>query len=233
MRINRKSKVGQAIVVLATFTLVVALSPSAHAATKTITCYKGTSVKKVSAANPKCAVDWSTKKPAATTAKPASTNAPSSVPAPSSAPAKAGALAFSGTYKGTIAMLWSDSSVQATAVTATGSGNIFGLDQLTGSGSAAPASQCDSINGAGTISDGTNTLKANFDTASKGCAKDAEAPTAVEITGNAVITGGTGKYAGATGTLKVTGSFSIKSTAAGSKESSPLTLTIAGNITTK
>jgi len=227
MRINKKSKVGQAIVVLATFTLVVALSPSAHAATKTITCYKGTSVKKVSAANPKCAVGWSTKKPAATTAKPASTTAPSSVPA------KAGALAFSGTYKGTIAMLWSDSSVQATAVTATGSGNIFGLDQLTGSGSAAPASQCDSINGAGTISDGTNTLKANFDTASKGCAKDAEAPTAVEITGNAVITGGTGKYAGATGTLKVTGSFSIKSTAAGSKESSPLTLTIAGNITTK
>ena len=228
MRMTRKSKVAQALVVFATFALVLANSSSANAATKTITCYKGTAVKKVSSANPKCAVGWSTKKPVVkTTAKPAAT------PAPSSAPAKAGALAFSGTYKGTIAMLWSDSSVQATAVTARGSGNIFGLDQLTGSGSSAPASQCDSINGAGTISDGTNTLKANFDTASKGCAKDAEAPTAVEITGNAVITGGTGKYAGATGTLKVTGSFSIKSTAAGFKESSPLTLTIAGNITTK
>ncbi len=228
MRMTRKSKVAQALVVFATFALVLANSSSANAATKTITCYKGTAVKKVSSANPKCAVGWSTKKPVVkTTAKPAAT------PAPSSAPAKAGALAFSGTYKGTIAMLWSDSSVQATAVTATGSGNIFGLDQLTGSGSSSPASQCDSINGAGTISDGTNTLKANFDTASKGCAKDAEAPTAVEITGNAVITGGTGKYAGATGTLKVTGSFSIKSTAAGFKESSPLTLTIAGNITTK
>lgn len=228
MRMTRKSKVAQALVVFATFALVLANSSSANAATKTITCYKGTAVKKVSSANPKCAVGWSTKKPVVkTTAKPAAT------PAPSSAPAKAGALAFSGIYKGTIAMLWSDSSVQATAVTATGSGNIFGLDQLTGSGSSAPASQCDSINGAGTISDGTNTLKANFDTASKGCAKDAEAPTAVEITGNAVITGGTGKYAGATGTLKVTGSFSIKSTAAGFKESSPLTLTIAGNITTK
>ena len=228
MRMTRKSKVAQALVVFVTFALVLANSSSANAATKTITCYKGTAVKKVSSANPKCAVGWSTKKPVVkTTAKPAAT------PAPSSAPAKAGALAFSGTYKGTIAMLWSDSSVQATAVTATGSGNIFGLDQLTGSGSSAPASQCDSINGAGTISDGTNTLKANFDTASKGCAKDAEAPTAVEITGNAVITGGTGKYAGATGTLKVTGSFSIKSTSAGFKESSPLTLTIAGNITTK
>ena len=228
MRMTRKSKVAQALVVFGTFALVLANSSSANAATKTITCYKGTAVKKVSSANPKCAVGWSTKKLVVKiTAKPAAT------PAPSSAPAKAGALAFSGTYKGTIAMLWSDSSVQATAVTATGSGNIFGLDQLTGSGSSAPASQCDSINGAGTISDGTNTLKANFDTASKGCAKDAEAPTAVEITGNAVITGGTGKYAGATGTLKVTGSFSIKSTAAGFKESSPLTLTIAGNITTK
>ena len=226
MRMTRKSKVAQALVVFATFALVLANSSSANAATKTITCYKGTAVKKVSSANPKCAAGWSTKKPVAIATKPVT-------PAPSSAPAKAGALAFSGTYKGTIAMLWSDSSVQATAVTATGSGNIFGLDQLTGSGSSAPASQCDSINGAGTISDGTNTLKANFDTASKGCAKDAEAPTAVEITGNAVITGGTGKYAGATGTLKVTGSFSIKSTAAGFKESSPLTLTIAGNITTK
>ena len=226
MRMTRKSKVAQALFVFATFALVLANSSSANAATKTITCYKGTAVKKVSSANPKCAFGWSTKKPVATATKPVT-------PAPSSAPAKAGALAFSGTYKGTIAMLWSDSSVQATAVTARGSGNIFGLDQLTGSGSSAPASQCDSINGAGTISDGTNTLKANFDTASKGCAKDAEAPTAVEITGNAVITGGTGKYAGATGTLKVTGSFSIKSTAAGFKESSPLTLTIAGNITTK
>lgn len=227
MRITRKSRMAQALVVFTTFTLVLVNSSVANAATKTITCYNGIAVKKVSAVNPKCAVGWSTKKPVATTP------AKQATPAPSSAPAKPGALAFSGTYKGTIAMLWSDSSVQATAVTATGSGNIFGLDQLTGIGSAAPASQCDSINGAGTISDGTNTLKANFDTASKGCAKDAEAPTAVEITGNVVITGGTGKYAGATGTLKVTGSFSIKSTAAGFKESSPLTLTIAGNITTK
>jgi hypothetical protein len=53
------------------------------------------------------------------------------------------------------------------------------------------------------------------------------------MTGNAVIAGGTGKFAGATGKLKVTGSFSIKSTDAGTSEKSALTLTLTGNINTK
>jgi hypothetical protein len=130
-------------------------------------------------------------------------------------------------------MLWSDSDVQATSVTATGTGTTLGLTQLTGTGSSAPASQCDSISGTGTISDGTNTLKANFDPASQGCAKASAAPTTVAISGNAVITGGTGKYAGATGTLKFTGSFPVNSTAAGTNESGALTFTISGTFSTK
>ena len=86
------------------------------------------------------------------------------------------------------------------------------------------------INGSGVLSGGGNTLKVSFDSSAKGCAEDAAAPTVVNISGNALITGGTGKYAGLTGTLKVTGSFAIKSSAAGSSESSALTLTLSGNI---
>ena len=130
-------------------------------------------------------------------------------------------------------MLWSDSDVQATSVTATGTGTTLGLTQLVGTGSSSPSSQCDTISGAGSISDGTNTLKANFDPSSQGCAKASAAPTTVAINGNAIITGGTGKYAGATGTLKFTGSFPVNSTTAGTNETGALTFTVSGTFNTK
>jgi hypothetical protein len=123
--------------------------------------------------------------------------------------------------------------VQATSVSASGTGNIAGLEALSGTGSSSPASQCDGINGSGIISGGGNSVKVTFDSSAKGCAAESAAPSVVNITGNAVISGGTGKFAGATGTLKVTGSFAIKSTAAGTNESSALTLTLSGNINTK
>ncbi len=190
---------------------------TANAATKSINCYKGTGVKVVKAASPKCPAGWTKTKPVAT--KPASPSTKS--------------LSLNATYSGKIAMLWSDSDVQATSVTATGSGTTLGLTQLVGSGSSSPSGQCDSISGAGSISDGTNTLKANFDPSSQGCAKASAAPTTVAINGNAVITGGTGKYAGASGTLKFTGSFPVNSTAAGTNETGALTLTISGTFNTK
>jgi hypothetical protein len=122
--------------------------------------------------------------------------------------------------------------VQST-VTATGTGTTLGLTQLTGSGSAAPSSQDATISGAGTISDGTNTVKGTFDPSASAHAKDGAAPTSVAITGSMIVNGGTGKYAGATGTLKFTGSFPVSSTAAGTKDSGALTLTITGSFTTK
>lgn len=222
MKSTKKSKFARALVVVIALSVLTTNGTVANAASKrTITCYKGTAVKKVTAVKPKCAVGWTTKKPAA---KPKATT--SSKPTPAT-------FAFSGTYKGKMAILWSDSDVRATSVTGSGTGNIFGLDELTGSGSSAPADQCAGINGSGVLSGGGNTLKVSFDSSAKGCAEDAAAPTVVNISGNALITGGTGKYAGATGTLKVTGSFAIKSSAAGSSESSALTLTLSGNINTK
>ena len=53
------------------------------------------------------------------------------------------------------------------------------------------------------------------------------------MTGTATVTSGTGKFAGAKGTLKVSGTFSIKSTAAGSSESDNFSATLSGNLTLK
>ena len=207
------------------FTVLVCLFISnspANAASKSITCYKGTLVKKITATSPKCPIGYSTTKPKVTP-KPAVTIKPT-------IPAAAATTAFSGTYKGNLAIIWGDTYLQITSVTGKGTGNILGLTDMTGTGAAAPAGLCDSFDAKGSIGGGGNTLTVAFDAASKGCAADESAPTTIKITGNALITGGTGKYAGATGSLKVTGSFSVKG---GAKETAAFTLDVSGNIKTK
>ncbi len=224
MTSTRKSILIKAFIVVTALGVMASNATVANAATKkTITCYKGTAVKKVTAVKPVCAKGWTTKKPVAkVTPKPSA-----------STPAKASSVAFNGTYKGKMSVLWSDNGVQASSVTGSGTGTTAGLDSLTGTGSSSPSDQCAGIDGSGVISGGGNSIKVSFDSSAKGCAADSAAPTVVTITGNAVISGGTGKFAGATGTLKVTGTFAIKSSAAGFGESTPLTLTLAGNINTK
>lgn len=225
MKTKGPSKLVTAIIVITAFGLIPVSSPVANAVTKkTIKCYKGKIVKKVTAVKPKCPKGYTTKKPVV-----------KATPKPTATPAKttAGTVAFSGTYKGKISILWSDSDVRVTSVTATGTGNVLGLGELTGTGSAAPQNQCDAFDGTGVLSGGGNTLKVAFDSSAKACAAEGATPTTITITGNATITGGTGKYAGATGTLKATGTFAIKSKDAGFSESTSLTLTLTGNITTK
>jgi hypothetical protein len=210
---SRKAKV---LVLLTAAIFIVANGVPANAATKTITCYKGTVVKKVTAANPKCPTGYTTTKPKVTT-KPA-------------APAAAATVAFSGTYKGNLAIVWGDTYLQVTSITGKGTGNVLGLTDLSGTASAAPAGLCDSFDAKGSIGGGGNTLTVAFDTSAKGCAEDESAPTTIKITGNAQITGGTGKYAGASGTLKVSGVFSVKG---GAKETAAFTMDVSGNIKTK
>jgi hypothetical protein len=101
---------------------------------------------------------------------------------------------------------------------------------MTGTGSAAPAGLCDGFDAKGSIGGGGNTINVTFDTSSKGCAEDETAPTTIKITGSATITSGTGKYAGATGNLKVTGVFSVKG---GAKEATTFNMDVSGNIKTK
>ena len=221
---TQKSKLARVLVALMALTVLAAVTPTANAATKTITCYKGTVVKKVTAAKPKCPTGYTTTKPVAKQA----------ISTAATTPAKGGSVAFSGSYSGKISLLWGDSYVQATSVDGTGTGNVLGLTDLAGIGSAAPGNQCDTFNGSGTLSGGGNTLKVTFDSSAQACAADADAPTEIKFTGNVIVNGRTGKYAGATGTLKVTGgSFNIQSSTAGKKETDSFKFTIAGNIVTK
>ena len=213
------SKLAKSLIVVAAVGALVAGSTVANAASKTITCYKGTAVKKVTTA--KCPTGYSTTAPKATTAP------------VTAAPAGAKSVAINATYKGTMKLVWSDSDVKVSGVTATGSGTTGGLASLSGTGGAAPSAQCDSINGSGTLGSGTDTVAVKFDTSTQGCADSDAAPANVKLTGKATVTGGTGKYAGASGTLTATGSFAVKSTSAGFTETQALSLTLVGTITTK
>jgi hypothetical protein len=220
MKISHKAQVLIAITALG---LVATQTTATYAATKKITCYKGTTSKVVTGTNPKCPSGYTTTKPAVAPAK-------TTAAAPA---ASAKTVAFSGKYVGKMSLVWSDSGVSASAVNATGSGDISGLDALIGTGSSSPASKCDGIDGSGSLGGGGNTITVKFDTSTKGCADSDAAPTTVKLTGKAIITGGTGKFAGASGTLTVTGSFYVKSTDAGTKDSPALTLQLDGNIVTK
>jgi len=191
----------------------------ANAANKTITCYKGTTVKKVTAANPKCPAGFTTTKPKAASTKTTT---------------KAGSVTINATYKGNITMVWGDADVTVTNVTATGTGATGGLDTLKGTGAAAPDSQCAAFDGEGTLGSGADTLKVKFADGSMACSAETEAPTTVTIKkGPLTIISGTGKYAGATGSLTLVGSWKIPSASKGAKPAEPVTLTLTGTITTK
>ncbi len=222
----RTSKSMRILVVFAALTLIAGNATVANAAAKkTITCYKGSVVKKVTAASPKCPTGYSTKKPVVkSTAKPTATTA-----------TKAGSVAFQGAYKGKISILFGDGNlIQVTKVDGTGTGNVSGLTDMSGTASAVPANLCDGFDGKGVISGGGNTLNLAFDSSSQGCADSDSAPATVTIKGSAKITGGTGKYAGASGTLTVKGTFNINSKGlVNTTESTSFSMDLSGNITTK
>lgn len=218
MKQNHSRKV-KAVLLFTTFAFLFAQTVPANAANKTITCYKGTVVKKVTAVKPKCPTGYTTTKPKVT-AKPVATTKP-----------VAGAtVALSGTYKGKLSIVWGDTYLQVTSVNGTGTGNVLGLTDMSGTGAAAPAGICDTFDAKGTIGGGGSSINVTFDSTAKGCAEDESAPTTIKITGTATITGGTGKYAGATGVLKVAGTFSVKG---GTKEDASFTMDVSGNIKTK
>jgi hypothetical protein len=234
MRTKKISKSQKLALIIATLSLVLGGVTTATAANKTITCYKGKIVKKVTAKAPKCPKGYTTKKPVVT---PKPTLTASATPKPtataSTPAATSNKFSFNGTYKGKMSIIWSDTDVRATSISGDGSGTIFGMDSLSGSGESAPSTQCAALDGIGVISGGGSSIKVSFDTTAKVCAEEGAAPTTINITGFAVVNSGTGKFAGATGKLKAVGYFNIKSADAGASETSVLTLTLTGEITTK
>ncbi len=144
-------------------------------------------------------------------------------------------VAFKGTYKGTIAMLWSSTGVKATAVTGTGSATYLGASKLSGTGSAPASNTCDPLTGTGTLIGAGSKLVLRIiaPATSQACAAGQAAPTSVSVKGIAKVLSGTGKYKGVSGTLKFTGSFSIKSTTAGSSETDAFSAALNGVLSIK
>jgi len=219
MKLMKRSQKVATVLAIAGLSLINIVNlQSANAANKTITCYKGTTVKKVTAANPKCPAGFSTTAPKA--AAPAA--------------GKSAVIKIDATYKGTVTMLWGEADVTVTNVTATGSGATGGLDKLSGMGAAAPAEQCTPFDGEGTLGSGADTLKVKYADGAMACSADADAPTVVTIKkGPLTIISGTGKYAGATGSLTLTGTWKVDSASKGTKPATAVTLNLVGSITTK
>ncbi len=149
--------------------------------------------------------------------------------------AKAMTVTFSGSYKGTMALLWSSSAVTVTSLTGTGASSKLGKATLKGTGSSSPSSTCDPFSGSGTITSAKGKLIFRVVSSSKqqACASGDAAPTSVTVKGVATVTNGTGVYAGAKGTLTLKGAFSIQSTTAGSSETDSFTASLTGKLTVK
>ncbi|HEV3187473.1 MAG TPA: hypothetical protein VGZ04_05420 [Acidimicrobiales bacterium] len=150
-------------------------------------------------------------------------------------------VAFKGSYRGSIALLMvgasgqSATSVTVSSVTGTGTGTLLGSGHVSASGSAPASNQCDPLTGHGILSGAGGTLrfKVVSSSASQGCATGTSAPTAVTVKALATVTGGTGKYARVSGTLKFTGSFNVSTNSAGSSENDAFSAAVTGALTIK
>jgi hypothetical protein len=147
---------------------------------------------------------------------------------------------FVGTYKGKLGLLMigtaggTASSVKVTSITGTGTGTLLGKSTVSGTGSAPAGSQTDPITGKGVLSGGGSKLMLTAVTSkSFGTAAGTATPTSVSVSGVAKVTGGTGKYKGATGNLTFKGSFTVQSNNAGTSESDAFTATLSGTLTIK
>ena len=131
--------------------------------------------------------------------------------------AAGGSHAFIASYSGTVT-----EKVDGQTVTATprgkGTGTPIGKGVLTGIVAATTANPpCSPLNGPGTLAGTAGRLKVKLLPTSRGCAASEEDRNNISFSGSAKVTGGTGKFRAARGTLRFTGhydrgdgSFSVK-----------------------
>ncbi len=160
---------------------------------------------------------------------------PTSAHATPRAEAKPHVIAFRATYHGTMSLLWSSSSVKVTSLVGTGTIPGVGASTLRGTGISSPSSTCDPFSGTGSITSAKGALVLRVVESAKqsACASGSAAPTTVTVKGVATVLTGRGIYLAAKGSLAISGSFSIQSTAAGSHESDQFTATLVGKLTVK
>ncbi|HUX03957.1 MAG TPA: fibronectin type III domain-containing protein [Acidimicrobiales bacterium] len=141
-------------------------------------------------------------------------------------------VAFSGTYHGTMKVLIVNSGSSASAtisgIQGTGTSSVLGASTLNASGQV-PSTATNSnfsFTGVGTISSSQGSLALEVVSSS---ANAPEGAGTVTLHGTAKVTQGTGKFAGASGTLKFSGSFDITGVDSGTQTPS-FTGTISGTL---
>jgi len=126
-------------------------------------------------------------------------------------------VAFKGSYRGTIGLLFNANAVSATSVKGRGSGTLLGASTMTGAGTGASSAYCDpSSKSQACVPSGTQS-----------------APASVTVSGIAKVTSGTGKFKGVSGTLSFKGSFAVRDSTTGTSESDAYSATLTGTLTIK
>lgn len=139
-------------------------------------------------------------------------------------------LNFSANYSGTVKILWTSTGANGT-MSAKGKGTTLGAGSLVATGatkSFSTSSSSDPLSGTATLKGpgGTLSISAlNVSAATtSSAAPTSTAPDPVVISGTVKVTKGTGKFAGATGTLNVHASFTVNTTTGNETQSFSATL---------
>jgi hypothetical protein len=188
-------------------------APAAKATTTTKAGKTGTST---TTTKPKKTTTTTTKPKTTTTTAPASNN-----------------VAFTGSYSGTFTVLIvnnnsTSGSATVTSLNGSGTGTDLGSSTLSGSGQV-PTTATNSgfsFTGSGSLSGSGSTLTVVVVSSSANVPDGAGTGT---LSGVAKITGGTGKFAGATGSLKFSGSFNLTGIDSGT-QTPAFTSTLSGTI---
>jgi len=120
-------------------------------------------------------------------------------------------MAFTASYKGTVAEKIDQNTVNAKA-TGTGTATGIGKGGLAGSVVATTSADqpCAPFNGPGTLTGTKGKLKVTVVTGSRGCAASQEDKDSISLVGTVKVNGGTLKFKKAKGTLRFTGHYDRK-----------------------
>ncbi len=154
-----------------------------------------------------------------------------------SAHAKTKTLAFSCSYKGNVKILFASSGATGVMIGA-GKGTTLGQGTLNATGATitfSTSGQTDPVKGSATLKGPGGSITIVSTTAlastSASVAPTSAAPDPVTVFGHAKVTKGTGKFAGATGTLTISASFQVTSTTG--SQTQKFSATLSGSLKIK
>ncbi len=118
-----------------------------------------------------------------------------------------GSTSFSASYRGKVTEVVNGQAVTATP-RGTGKGTLIGKSTLIGTVAATTANPpCSPLSGPGTLTGAKGKLKITLRSGSRACAASQDEPNNISFSGSAKVTGGTGKFRSAKGTLRYSGHY--------------------------